>query len=447
MVDRLAAARHDRAASLMKPRTHCPVALIASLAATIVATESCGARTDLEDTLGAAGVGTNVGGGGTDSRTPNPCGPGLQTGAPWAMRGRCVTHTAASPYLGAQTATKKWVVTTGGPVDSSPAISREGTIYIGSEDGNLYAINPDGTIKWKFKTDNYIESSPAIGSDGTIYFGSMDHGVFAVKADGTMRWKYDVGDASDFGAVVASSPAIGADGTVYVGYGSSENGGFGYTGAVDNKVLAINPDGTNKWVFTTSSYVESSPAIGADGTVYVEGDDGTLYAINPDGKQRWAFMTGGSTSVPAIGANGTIYVGDSNHTLYAVNPDGTQSWVVSVPDTGVWSPAIGTDGSIYVGASLHLFAFNADGSERWAFPTGELMSWLAAFAANGALAIGADGTVYMGSVDDNVYAINRDGTQKWSFTTGGPAISAPAIGVDGTIYFGSEGYNVYAIGP
>jgi outer membrane protein assembly factor BamB len=425
----------------MKTRTHCPVVLIASLVAISVATESCGARTDLDDTLSAVGVATNGGGGGVDSRRPNPCGPGLQPDAPWAMRGRCVTHTAASPYVGAQTATKKWVVTTGGAVDSSPAVSREGTIFVGSEDGNLYAINPDGTIKWKFKTDNYIESSPAIGSDGTIYFGSTDYNVYAVKPDGTLKWKLDVG------AVVVSSAAIGADGTVYVGTGSSENGGFAYMGINDNKVRAINPDGTNKWQLTTSYYVESSPAIGADGTVYIGGDDGTLYAINPDGTKQWAFMMGGGTALPAIGANGTIYVGDFNHSLYAVNPDGTQSSVISASETRVWSPVIGMDGSIYVGASRHLLAINADGSERWAFPTGEQLTSTAAFAANGALAVGADGTVYMGSFDDNVYAINPDGTEKWSFTTGGPVISAPAIGVDGTVYFGSEDDNVYAIGP
>lgn len=417
------------------------MALIASLAGILVATESCGARTELDGTLGATGVTTNAGRGGIDSGSPNPCGPGLQTDAPWAMRGRCVTHTAASPYVGAQTATKKWVVTTDGAVDSSPAISREGTIYVGSEDGNLYAINPDGTIKWKFKTNNYIESSPAIGSDGTIYIGSTDYNVYAVKPDGTLKWKLDVD------AVVVSSPAIGADGTVYVGTGSPENGGTAYMGINDNKIRAINPDGTSKWVFTTSYYVESSPAIGADGTIYVSGDNGTLYALNPDGTQHWAFMAGSSTSVPAIGANGTIYVGDYDHTLYAVNPDGTQSSGFSTTETRVWSPVVGMDGSIYVGASRHLLAFNADGSERWAFPTGPLLISFAPFAANGALAVGADGTVYMGSIDCNVYAINPNGTQKWAFTTGGPAISAPAIGADGTVYFGSGDDNVYAIGP
>ncbi len=34
-------------------------------------------------------------------------------------------------------------------------------------------------------------------------------------------------------------------------------------------LCAINLDGTRKWAFETGKAVESSPAIGADGTVYV----------------------------------------------------------------------------------------------------------------------------------------------------------------------------------
>ncbi|MGB3478299.1 MAG: Ig-like domain-containing protein, partial [bacterium] len=57
---------------------------------------------------------------------------------------------------------------------SSPAIGTDGTIYIGSDDNALYAINPDGTTKWRYSTGNYVFSSPAIGADGTIYVGSYD---------------------------------------------------------------------------------------------------------------------------------------------------------------------------------------------------------------------------------------------------------------------------------
>jgi outer membrane protein assembly factor BamB len=65
-----------------------------------------------------------------------------------------------------------------------------------------------------------------------------------------------------------SHPTIGADGTIYVG-------------SLDNKLYAINPDGSLKWSYTTGHDVRSSPAIGADGTVYVGSDDKKLYAFGP----------------------------------------------------------------------------------------------------------------------------------------------------------------------
>jgi len=52
----------------------------------------------------------------------------------------------------------------------SPALTEDGTIYIGSLDNHLYAINHDGTLKWRFDAqDDIIESSPTISEDGTIY--------------------------------------------------------------------------------------------------------------------------------------------------------------------------------------------------------------------------------------------------------------------------------------
>ncbi len=93
----------------------------------------------------------------------------------------------------------------------SPAIGSDGTIYIGSNDKNVYAINPDGTLKWKYTTGNYIYGSPAIGSDGTIYIGSNDKNVYAINPDGTLKWKYTTGN------YIYGSPAIGSDGTLYIG--------------------------------------------------------------------------------------------------------------------------------------------------------------------------------------------------------------------------------------
>ena len=35
-------------------------------------------------------------------------------------------------------------------------------------------VDGDGTLKWKFKTAGIIASSPAVGRDGTIYIGGGD---------------------------------------------------------------------------------------------------------------------------------------------------------------------------------------------------------------------------------------------------------------------------------
>jgi glucose dehydrogenase len=119
-----------------------------------------------------------------------------------------------------------------------------------------------GTLKWKYEIGDWTESSPAIGADGTIYVGSIDHYLYAINLDKTLKWRYKTGDLVD------SSPTIGKDGTIYAG-------------SSDYYLYAINPyDGNLKWKYETGGWVDSSPAIGADGTIYVGSEDGYLYAIN-----------------------------------------------------------------------------------------------------------------------------------------------------------------------
>ena len=79
-----------------------------------------------------------------------------------------------------------WSFPTTGNIKSSPAIAQDGTIYIESFDGNLYAINPNGTQKWTSSingTDQglILGSSPIIAQDGTIYIGSTDNSVYAIE--------------------------------------------------------------------------------------------------------------------------------------------------------------------------------------------------------------------------------------------------------------------------
>ncbi len=98
-----------------------------------------------------------------------------------------------------------------GAVDgSSPVIASDGTMYIGSTDGYLYAMDSKGSILWKFDSSGKIYSTPAIARDGSVYFGNQDGYVFGLNADGTLRFKLKLPSG------VRSSPIISDNGTVYI---------------------------------------------------------------------------------------------------------------------------------------------------------------------------------------------------------------------------------------
>ena len=252
---------------------------------------------------------------------------------------------------------------------------------------------------------------------------------------GQLKWVVSTLDQPDPSAAVGvwTSVAIGGDGTLYV------------TG--DNNLLAINPDSTIKWGIPLNVVQDCSPAIGADGTIYIGSYDQNLYAVTDGGQgnvsEKWAFATGGVMTTPTIGSDGTVYFGNDDDNIYAVNPDGSLRWTFTL-DAPIESssPALGPDGTLYVGSfDNSLYALTDKGqasvSEKWSFATGGTIY--------GSPSIGADGTIYFGSADGKFYALNPDGSLKWKFTTGGEVLSSAAIGADGTVYFGSNDKNLYAL--
>jgi outer membrane protein assembly factor BamB len=188
--------------------------------------------------------------------------------------------------------TLKWSYKTGHVVYSSPAIGDDGTVYCGSHDTYLYALYPNnGTLKWRYKTGNWVRVSPCIADDGTIYVVSLDNYLHAVYSNGTMKWKTNVG--------AGTSPTINQDGTIYAGY---------------TKLHAIDPtDGSIKWIFDVQGKIRgATPCNSIDGTIYLGNSDGSdIVAVNPNGTEKWRVSIGGDVeSAPAIGEDGTVYIGD-----------------------------------------------------------------------------------------------------------------------------------------
>lgn len=186
---------------------------------------------------------------------------------PWQMFRGNLQHTGQSAYKGAQTNTLKWSFKIDTRITSSPSIASDGTIYFGSIDGRLYAVNPDGTAKWAFQVGNEITASPAIGNDGTIYIGSRDKKMYAITSEGKLKWTYQVG------GIILSSAAV-TDNSLYFG-------------SDDNTLYAITTDGKLNWKYTANSNITASPALGTDGTVYLFEVSGALHALSPDGTEKW----------------------------------------------------------------------------------------------------------------------------------------------------------------
>ena len=282
--------------------------------------------------------------------------------------------------------------------------------------------------EWQYVTDYPINISPSLARDGTIYFADGLGYIHAVNPNGTRKWR----SSSVVGYVYNGAIAVATDGTLYLG----DSTGTAY---------ALNPDGTKKWQFkTTGANIWAAPALAEDGTIYIKDDSGTLTALDPAGAKKWTFSVPGTTyTSPTVAADGTIYLasGDDNG-LYALNPDGTKKWRVELGATTYASPAIGADGTIYLGNyDGRFFALRPDGTERWHFDTGSPLS--------GSAAIDARGYVYFGSYDTKLYALDTaTGAKKWDYATGDIIRSTtPVIADDGAIYIGSDDGYVHGLNP
>ncbi|MCG9893922.1 MAG: PQQ-binding-like beta-propeller repeat protein [Fimbriimonadaceae bacterium] len=328
----------------------------------------------------------------------------------------------------------RWLFASGAAIESSPTIGPDGTVFFGSNNGQVFALDGQtGDLKWKRSLGGPVKSSPAIGANGSLYVGAGDGSLHALDAaNGTPRWSFTTAGAVD------GSPALGADGAVY--FGSRDGRFYALDGA----------DGTERWRFQTGAAITGSPAISEDGTVYIGSGDGSLYALNgATGVQRWRFLpsdlfftifdsfVGGA----ALSEDGLVFIGAAEGTLYALDAaSGEFRWRQALGEAITGSPAVGADGEVAIGIFRGgVFSFDATtGVQRWrASANGDVQ---------GSPSIGADGTVTVGSHDRRIYAFDgATGAQRWRLATGNVVVSSPAFGSDGTVYIGSTDGILYAV--
>jgi outer membrane protein assembly factor BamB len=179
----------------------------------------------------------------------------------------------------------------GTPLGGNPgalALGGDGTIFVGSSDGALHAIAPDGTPRWSYPSEGWVRAAPLISA--TAIYAVTDKGViFALDSSGAQRWSADLGGQ-------AAGLASGPDGTLYAT-------------TLDGTLHALAPDGRARWSTHVSDRRPTAPAAGLDGRIYVGAEDGGLRVVAPDGKIAGVFDAKAPLRIaPLVGRDGAVYV-------------------------------------------------------------------------------------------------------------------------------------------
>jgi outer membrane protein assembly factor BamB len=301
-----------------------------------------------------------------------------------------------------------WTYITASPIETTPVIGAEGTIYLGDDSGTLTALYSDGNLLWTTGNFGSIQSSPALGPNGTIVFGSTDGVLHALSPSGQPKWNTPVGSQ------LQSSTALSNDGTtVYVtSFGAPAptpddtvitSGGA--LSAVDLSTGAI------IWSQTFVAASAASPAVDLEGNVYAVSGT-SVFGYNPAGESTW---TG---SLDSIVLSGDLAITNNEALLISQNAAPGQPPFLARIQIGSEAPA--------------------DTAGAGAFILGSPV-------------VDSEGTTYFSTADKNIYAYSyADGVgfnNIWGVVFPDQVTSAMAIGPNGTLYFGCKDGHIYAVSP
>jgi len=341
---------------------------------------------------------------------------------------------------------------------SADALERSGRLRVGgasfgvSSDDSRVEIGgiPAASTRW---SDSlivaYVPEAATLGAASVQVFtapGASNEMSVEVTSrvppqDG-VAWRFEAD--SDY---IQTRPAVAADGTVY----TTDIGGHLY---------ALTPDGGLKWVFNELDGVgNKGVTLGADDTIFV-GSERAITAINADGTLRWRFIQDPRAFIllgPNVGPDGNIYaVAIQGLGVFSLTPDGNLRWSVPEPydrlpvqiQEIVFGPG-GRDFQLYFHANNHLQGMQLDGTTTFSNP-GPVSTLL----GDPQPAVGPDGTIYANRLDTpqglRLKAFDPGGNRLWTFPDDDlptNALSTPDVGSDGVIYDGRNLSTLHAVNP
>jgi outer membrane protein assembly factor BamB len=91
---------------------------------------------------------------------------------------------------------------------AGPAISMDGSLYITSTSGRLYALDPDGEVLWQTILAHIPVGAPGLNAEGKIFVTDQEGGLTKLNESGEADWYYRAEPA----AAATSGPVIDSQG-------------------------------------------------------------------------------------------------------------------------------------------------------------------------------------------------------------------------------------------
>tara|TARA_R110002072_G_scaffold4174_2_gene29460 strand:- start:48577 stop:50664 length:2088 start_codon:yes stop_codon:yes gene_type:complete len=339
-------------------------------------------------------------------------------------RGNPQLHGNAPGHIGNKP-TLAWTFATKDEILSSPAIV-DGTVFIGSTDNSVYAIDQvSGKKRWSYATQDMVEA-PALVLDGRVYIGSSDGFLYALDSKtGALAWKFATQDKILGGANWFLSKS--GEKRIVVG-------------SYDARVYCLDDTGNKLWDYETDNYVNGTPAI-HNGEIVFGGCDAGLHLVNVEtGKRVSKIDLGSGCQVAGSVAlfEDKAYFGHYGNEFLRVDLNsGDIDWrYASKRDGFVSSPAVNDKYVVFGGRDKNLHCvLRKDGTPQWKFKTRRKVDASPVIAGDMVLFGSGDGRLYLLSL--------KDGKELWNYDIGKPIYSSPAV-VDGLIVVGTSDHRVYA---
>jgi len=314
------------------------------------------------------------------------------------------------------------------PIDASPVIAG-GRVFVGSQDGNFYAIDlKTGASIWTFKAEGPIIAPAAVLGD-RVFFGDTYGFVYALgAADGKEAWRFETEGKIEGG--INTLTLDGQPDRIFVG---SHDFFLYCLNAASGEVL---------WKHETGNYVVATPSMvrSADGGIDLTfgGCDGLLHVLPAKGEgAKREIEIGAYVANTSAVRDGICYVAHNGGEVVAIEiTSGETVWKTKTGIEYTASPAVDEKRLYVAGPDKRLVAYDrVTGEEVWAF--------VAPRALSSSPLISGD-LIWQGGMDGRLYAVKReDGTESWNYDLGTQIKASPAASRGTLVVCGEDGV-VYA---